>query len=245
MRATRFCSSGCGQPALAWHLCWCRHWWRPGSLWRPLTTGASSRPPRPRRPTASTLWPPTRSALLDALGWERPVHVAGHSWAAGSSRPSCWTILTASVPRRWAAPTSRRHGRSPSPPSTGTWPARLDLPPLFYATETLRYLPTADIQDSEVVGTWLSLIGDVPVWPNPGRLGQYEAALAWSTDPARTMRWPEVLVPCLVLAFEHDMDSPAARRTGGRRTDPGGNYGEIAGRARWHRDPRRPRRRRP
>ena len=46
------------------------------------------------------------------------------------------------------------------------------------------------------------------MWPNPGRLGQYEAALAWSTDPARTTRWPEVRVPCLVLAFEHDVDSP-------------------------------------
>ena len=65
--------------------------------------------------------------------------------------------------------------------------ARLDfdLPPLFFATETLRYLPNADFQDDELWRTWLSLIGDMAVWPNRGRLGQYEAALAWSPDPAR------------------------------------------------------------
>jgi pimeloyl-ACP methyl ester carboxylesterase len=83
-----------------------------------------------------------------------------------------------------------------------------DLPPLFYATETLRYLPNRDLQNSEVVDGWLSMIGDLPPWPNPGRLGQYEACLAWSTDVERTKAWPSITVPCLVLAFEHDIDSP-------------------------------------
>jgi pimeloyl-ACP methyl ester carboxylesterase len=85
-----------------------------------------------------------------------------------------------------------------------------DLPPLFYATETLRYLPNRDLQNSELVDGWLSLIGDLPPWPNPGRLGQYEACLAWSNDVERTKAWPNIEVPCLVLSFEHDVDSPPA-----------------------------------
>jgi len=93
----------------------------------------------------------------------------------------------------------------------------------------MRYLPTADIQDSEVVSTWLSLLGAVPAWPNPGRLGQYEAALAWSTDPDRTTRWPEVHVPCLVLAFEHDIDSPPRYAREAAAAIPGCEYREVAG----------------
>jgi pimeloyl-ACP methyl ester carboxylesterase len=43
------------------------------------------------------------------------------------------------------------------------------------------------------------------------------------------MRWPEVAVPCLVLAFEHDVDSPPeyARQAAG--TIPRCEYAEIAG----------------
>ena len=55
------------------------------------------------------------------------------------------------------------------------------LPPLFNAVETMRYLPNHDLQNDETVDLWLSLIGALEPWPNPGRLGQYEAALAWST----------------------------------------------------------------
>ena len=75
----------------------------------------------------------------------------------------------------------------------------------------------------------MSFIGDLPVWPNPGRLGQYEAALAWSTDPARTTRWPEIATPCLVLAFEHDVDSPPRYAREAAQQIPGAEYVEIAG----------------
>jgi thioesterase CepJ len=73
------------------------------------------------------------------------------------------------------------------------------------------------------------LISDVPVWSNPGRLGQYEAALAWSTDPSRTTRWPEMRVPCLVLAFEHDIDSPPRYAQMAADSIPGCTYREVAG----------------
>ena len=103
-----------------------------------------------------------------------------------------------------------------------------DLPPLFYATETLRYLPNRDLQNSELVEGWLSMIGDLPPWPNPGRLGQYEACLAWSTDLERTKGWAAIEVPCLLLAFEHDVDSPPASAREAAAVIPGAQFVEIA-----------------
>jgi pimeloyl-ACP methyl ester carboxylesterase len=107
--------------------------------------------------------------------------------------------------------------------------ARLDapLPRLFYATETLRYLPNEDLMDDTTVEAWLSLISDLEPWPNPGRLGQYEAALAWSNDVERINRWPMLSVPCLVLAFEHDVDSPPMRAREAAAMIPGAEYVEI------------------
>ena len=104
-----------------------------------------------------------------------------------------------------------------------------DLPPLFFATETLRYLPNHELQDDTVVDTWLALIGDQEPWPNPGRLGQYEACLAWSNDLERTRAWPSISVPCLVLSFEHDVDSPPARAREAAAAIPGARFVEIPG----------------
>jgi len=107
--------------------------------------------------------------------------------------------------------------------------ARLDydLPSLFYATETLRYLPNKDLQDDALVDTWLMFTADEPPWPNPGRLGQYEACLAWSTDPQHGSHWPAIKVPCLIMAFEHDVDSPPERAKEAAGRIPGARYVEI------------------
>jgi len=109
--------------------------------------------------------------------------------------------------------------------------ARLDhqLPPWFNAVETMRYLPNHDLQQDDVVDLWLSLIGDLEPWPNPGRLGQYEAALAWSLDAERAKRWPDISTPCLVLAFEHDVDSPPARARQAAAMIPGARVVEVSG----------------
>jgi pimeloyl-ACP methyl ester carboxylesterase len=109
--------------------------------------------------------------------------------------------------------------------------ARLDpeLPVWFNAVETMRYLPNHDLQQDEVVDLWLSLIGGLEPWPNPGRLGQYEAALAWSLDLERTRRWPSLSTPCLVLSFEHDVDSPPARARQAADMIPGARFVEIPG----------------
>jgi thioesterase CepJ len=109
--------------------------------------------------------------------------------------------------------------------------ARLDpeLPVLFNAVETMRYLPNHDLQQDETVDLWLGLIGDLDPWPNPGRLGQYEAALAWSLDTERTRRWPSLSMPCLVLSFEHDVDSPPARAREAAGMIPGASFVEVGG----------------
>ena len=163
--------------------------------------------------------------IAEMLVLDHPERVRAAALMGSANKPTAWEIAITTVERDLAR-------------------LDYDLPPLYYATQTLRYLPIADIQDSEVVSTWLSLMGELPVWPNPGRLGQYEAALAWSTDPARTTRWPEVRVPCLVLAFEHDVDSPPryARRGGGG--DPGLRL-PRGRRGRAHRHPHARRRGRP
>ena len=107
--------------------------------------------------------------------------------------------------------------------------SEVELPPLFFATETMRYLANHELQDDAVVEAWLTMLGDESPWPNPGRLGQYEACLAWSTDLERTKVWPDIAVPCLVLAFEHDVDSPPARAREAAAIIPGARFVEIAG----------------
>jgi pimeloyl-ACP methyl ester carboxylesterase len=223
--------AGCGQPAVAWHL----------SLVPTLVAAGyavatfdnrgvepSSSPPAPYSVDQMTT---DAVLLLDHLGWSDPVRVAGHSlggWIAetmvldhparvrsaalmgSANKPTAWELAITTVERDLAR-------------------LDYDLPPLFYATETLRYLPIADIQNDDVVSLWLSFTADMPVWPNPGRLGQYEAALAWSTDPLRTTRWPEISVPCLVLAFEHDVDSPPEKARQAAEIIPDCEYREVMG----------------
>ena len=219
---------GCGQPAPAWQV---------GVL--PALTAAgyqvvtfdnrgiapSSSPPAPYSVAdlvADTL------GLLDHLGLDR-VRVAGHSmggWVAETlairhpERIRAAALMgSCNVATEWEKAITRVERDL----------ARLDvdLPPLFYACETLRYLPNRDLQDDEIVGGWLAMIADLPPTPNPGRLGQFEACLAWSLDLERTAAWRDIAVPCLVLAFEHDVDSPPQRAREAAALIPGARYAEI------------------
>jgi thioesterase CepJ len=109
--------------------------------------------------------------------------------------------------------------------------ARIDpeLPHWFNAVETMRYLPNHELQQDGIVDDWIAMIGDLPPWPNPGRLGQYEAALAWSLDVERTKRWTSISMPCMVLSFEHDIDSPPARAREAASKIPESEFVMIAG----------------
>src|SRR5450755_3183282 len=219
---------GCTQPAIAWHF---------GLL--PALTAAgyqvitfdnrgiapSSSPPAPYSVAQMV---GDAIGLFDHLELDR-VLVAGHSmggWiaetlaAAHPERVRAAALMgSCNVATAWekAITTVERDL------------ARLDvdLPNLFYACETLRYLPNAELQDDAVVDGWLELIRDQPPTPNPGRLGQFEACLAWSLDLERTRVWPDITVPCLVLGFEHDVDSPPQRAREAAALIPGARYEEI------------------
>ncbi len=94
--------------------------------------------------------------------------------------------------------------------------AALDVPLPRYQglMELLVYLPRAKVQDNDVVRVFAELFGADPPWGNPGRLGQWEAAVAWTRRVDEVARWERISVPCLAVAFEHDIDSPPARPSG-------------------------------
>lgn len=221
---------GCGQPAIAWHLSLVPAMVAAG--YQVVTfdnrgVSPSSSPPAPY--TVNDLVVDTLG-LLDHLGLES-VRIAGYSmggWVAETMsirhaervRGAAF-IGSCNVATAWekAITTVERDLARLDP----------DLPPLFYAVETMRYLPNHELQEDTTVDGWLALIGDMPPWPNPGRLGQYEACLAWSLDLDRVQAWPGISVPCLVLAFEHDVDSPPSRSSQAAAIIPGASFVEIAG----------------
>jgi pimeloyl-ACP methyl ester carboxylesterase len=213
---------GCGQPSAGWHAGIAPALQAAGHrvvIFDNRGVFPSASPPGPYSIDDMVL---DTLGLLDHLGIER-AHIAGYSmggWIAetlAARHPervaSAAFIGSCNIATSWekAITTVERDL------------ARLDpeLPSLFYATETLRYLPNSDLQNDQTVNDWLSLIGDEAPWPNPGRLGQYEACLAWSTRPDGGEWWSSIGVRCLVVAFEHDVDSPplAARAAAARIPD--------------------------
>jgi thioesterase CepJ len=220
--------AGCGQPALAWDV-----GVRPTLVdagYRVVTfdnrgCAPSSSPPAPY--SVDEMMGDT-IALLDHLGIA-DARIAGHSmggWIAETiaarypERVRAAAFLgSCNVPTAWekAITTVERDLAR----------LDLDLPPLFYATETLRYLPNHDLQNDTLVETWLALAGNPDPWLNPGRLGQYEACLAWSTDPHHGDAWPTISVPCLIMAYEHDIDSPPEHARAAAARIPGARYLEI------------------
>jgi thioesterase CepJ len=221
--------AGCGQPAIAWQVGVVAA--LAGAGYRVVTydnrgVTPSSSPPAPYSVDQMV---GDALALLDHL--EIPVaRIAGHSMGGWIAE-----VIAARHPERVRAAAFLG---SCNPPTS--WEkaittverdlARLDydLPPLFYATETMRYLPNKDLQDDTLVDTFLMFTGEQEPWPNPGRLGQYEAALAWSTDPDHGAGWAQISVPCLIMAYEHDVDSPPQRAREAAAIIPGARYVEIA-----------------
>jgi len=223
--------AGCGQPATAFSIGLAPA--LAGVGYQVITYDNRGVPPSSLPPAPYSVGQMAADALglLDHLGLTDPVRVAGHSlggWIAetlviehsdrvrsaalmgSANRPTSWEKAITTLERDLAA-------------------SAVALPRLYYALETIRYLPYHALQDDEVVDGWLGLIADLEVWPNPGRLGQYEAALAWSTDQVRTTAWPQVTVPCLIMAFEYDIDSPPARAREAAAMIPGAQYVEIPG----------------
>lgn len=167
--------------------------------------------------------------LADHVGWER-FSIAGYSlggWVAEELALTCPERINAAV---FVGSLNRGTAweRAITTVERDLAASDVPLPELFEAVETLRYLPNHELQDDNVVDSWLPLL-DGDKWANPGRLGQYEACLAWTLDTERTKRWPTCQVPCLVVAFEHDVDSPPARAREAAAELPDATYVEIAG----------------
>ncbi len=221
---------GCSQPALAWHL----------ELVPALTASGYQVVTFDNRGVSPSSSPPApysvgdlvddALALLDHLDLP-PVLLAGHSMGG-------WVAETMAIGHADRIRAAVLMGSC----NTGTaWERAITtverdlallghpLPALFSATETLRYLPNHQLQDDTVVEAWLDVLKGQPAWSNPGRLGQYEACLAWTLDLERTQGWPTITVPCLVMAFEHDIDSPPARAREAAALIPGARFVEIPG----------------
>ncbi len=81
----------------------------------------------------------------------------------------------------------------------------------------------------DAVKATISLIEAAGLWTNPGRLGQYQADLAWLEDSSPVDRLELIKVPCLAMAFEHDCwFPPRAVRQAAERI-PGCQYVELTG----------------
>jgi pimeloyl-ACP methyl ester carboxylesterase len=170
------------------------------------------------------------AALIEHLGLG-PCRVAGHSLGAwicellAADRPDlvrAAALIAGCNPSTEWEKVSAVHGRDL---------AALDvtLPRTQEVMELLQYLPRTTVQDDAQVAAYVSLFGDEEPWTNPGRLGQWDAAVTWTHDDTKPQRWAHISVPVLVLSFEHDIDSPPAHARIAAAAIPGAEYVEIAG----------------
>jgi pimeloyl-ACP methyl ester carboxylesterase len=105
----------------------------------------------------------------------------------------------------------------------------------YELADTLSFsLPFSVLQDDDAtVDRWIQLLrGQNRVWSHPdARLAQYHAVWDWLLDTGRTARSAEVTVPCLVMAFEHDLYFPPRVGREAAEAMPRGEFVEIAGAA--------------
>lgn len=90
------------------------------------------------------------------------------------------------------------------------------------------YLSRKELQDDLTVEMWVGALGiDTPP-PREGRQGQWDAAVSWM-DRDVEARWRGMEVDTLVLAFEHDVDSPPDRAAAAAELITRGRFEMIPG----------------
>lgn len=102
-------------------------------------------------------------------------------------------------------------------------------PALFELVSLLSYLPTPQLQDDATVDAWASILAGGVHFPNPGRLAQWQSAVAWAHRADRDTDRARIGAPCLVLAFEHDWDCPPAMARAAAAVIPDARYVELDG----------------
>jgi pimeloyl-ACP methyl ester carboxylesterase len=221
---------GCGQPAIGWQMEIAPGLAQAGFTALVFDNRGVAPSSSPEPPYSVAQMADDALKLADIVGWER-FAIVGHSlggWIAEElalTRPDRITSagLLGSLNRGTAwerAITTLQRDLAASD---------VTLPPLHDPIETLRYLPNSALMDDATVDAWLAMLEHSEPWCNPGKLGQYEACLAWTLDTERTKRWPSMSVPCLIVAFEHDIDSPPARAREAAAELPDATYVEIEG----------------
>lgn len=147
------------------------------------------------------------SWMAEVLAADRPDLVRAVALIAGCNPSTAWEKVSAVYGRDLAA-------------------LDVPLPRDQGVMDLLQYLPRESLQDDEQVRGYQELFED-DVWENPGRLGQWQAAVDWTRDDAKPKRWARIAVPTLVLAFEHDIDSPPARAREAAAQIQGARFVEI------------------
>lgn len=89
-------------------------------------------------------------------------------------------------------------------------------------------LPPATLQnDDATVEQWAELLALGGTGSEAGRLGQSAAARGWLLDTDRAARWPQMRVPALLVALEHDLQFPPGRGREAADAWPGASFTEI------------------
>lgn len=152
--------------------------------------------------------------VAELLAWKRPDLVRSAALIGGHNRTSAWERVRYVYNRDLVA-------------------SGVTLPAAATVIDLLGYLPNSALQDDAIVAGWLSLFEAMAPEPDAtdqaGLLGQWDAAVHWAEDPIRHERWADITVPSLVLAFEHDVDSPPRLAEDAAREVPGARFVELEG----------------
>ena len=191
--------------------------------------GRSAAPPAPYRVADMAA---DTAALIEYLGLG-PCDVIGYSLGGYIAQQLAVTcpdlvrrlVLVAGVGAAPAYALARARAAVDLALALDPLPSSFDVADLLLSLHSLAQLQN----DDDAVKVTISLIEAGGPWTNPGRLGQYQADLAWLEDSSHLDRLDRIKSPSLAMAFEHDCwFPPRAVREAAERI-PGCRYAELPG----------------
>lgn len=101
---------------------------------------------------------------------------------------------------------------------------------LFVADDLAQGLPAPILRDDdEAVRSWHRMVSSRGGLATPGMLGQYFACNEWILERDHHTYWPNINVPTLVVAFEHDLRWPPRTGRAAAAAMPKGEFRTIIG----------------